>query len=126
MVVLSEIRFESLQLTVQKLTVSGLTPNRENFAIEESFSDLDFNVIQCFFYQMYMRYAKKNVPPYDDGTMMSWVHQMNTGDSKLRDVAIRCGYSLYKVAKCYLFSIHHTGMIAFMEEPDLFPNVEKR
>merc|ERR1719498_337847 len=57
--------------------------------------------------------------------MMSWVHQMNTGDSKLRDVAIRCGYSLYKVAKCYLFSIHHTGMIAFMEEPDLFPNVEK-
>ena len=116
MVVLTEKKFESLQLTVQKLTVSGLTPNRENFAIDECFSDLDFNVIQCFFYQMYMRYTKKNIPPYDDGTIMSWVHQMNTCGSKLRDVAIRCGYSSYKVAKCFLSCIHHTGMNAFMEE----------
>lgn len=127
MTAVSTEEYESLRLALQKLIVCGLSPNREEFAVNGIFSLHDFNLIQSLFYQMYLRNARKRIPRYENSTVTSWMHEANSGGFKLKDIATRSGYSPYKVAKCFLSCVHHhTGMIAFMEEPDTILNTNKR
>lgn len=126
MTAVSTEEYESLRLALQKLIVCGLSPNREEFAVNGIFSLHDFNLIQSLFYQMYLRNARKRIPRYENSTVTSWMHEANSGGFKLKDIATRSGYSPYKVAKCFLSCVHHhTGMIAFMEEPDTILNTNK-
>ena len=126
MAILSEKEYERLHHILQGLVTSGVSPSREDFLVEETFSSIDFNAILSLFYQMFVRYAKKRTLQFNKRTLGNWVQQVDTNGNKLKDIAVRGGYSSYKVAKCFLSHAHRVELTEFMEEPSAILNDKRR
>ena len=124
MVILSEKEYERLHHILHGLVTSGVSPSREDFLV--TFSSIDFNAILSLFYQMFVRYAKKRTLQFNKRTLGNWVQQVDTNGNKLKDIAVRGGYSSYKVAKCFLSHAHRVELTEFMEEPSAILNDKRR